>query len=671
MVSGWDTYNNNYITTDDTHSHGTHVAGTIGAVGNNNIGVAGVNWNVSLVPLQAANTVNRFYASDVVKAIQWAESKWGTSEQISVLNYSVGGFGSTTSVREAIKGYHGLFVWAAGNGDKDVDTEINQNGSFDLPNLISVGALKSNGQRPDVSDWGYDSDGNPQGSNYSSSGANVNIYAPGNNIYSTVLNDGYGSKSGTSMAAPHVSGVAALLLSKNSNLTPSQLKSIILKSANDVYISVKSSSGNTFSQKAKKLNAYEAVNSVVKGYEESISINWQGGSGGSTIVNVKDNSPMPKITAPTRAGYKLDGYFASDGTQFYDGNMNSVRNWSIMYDTTLYARWTPIQYRVYICNAIYDTWKPIKGEDFYSFDLNYDEERTVTAPSYVSYNFKFWVYYNNYRDVNVPIDQTKFPIYSYDRTITIKNLTTNDNEGWDVVCCYEVNNCIAENSLITLADGTAKPVEELTGNEMLLVWDMQTGMFASAPILFIDIDDAANCQIINLSFSDGTTVKVIYEHAFWDCNLNEYVFLREDAAQYIGHWFNKQIIDENGNLTWGGVQLTDVIITQEYTAAYSPVTYSYLCYYVNGMLTMPGATEGLINIFEVNDTTMTYDQAAFAEDIETYGIFTYEEFVEVLPVSEEVFNAFNGQYLKVAIGKGLITIDDLVALYSRYSQFFD
>ncbi len=574
LVSGWDTFNNNNITTDDTHFHGTHVAGTIGAVGNNNIGIAGVNWNVTLVPLQAADTTHLFSASDVIEAIQWAESKWGTNEQIDVLNYSVGGFGSSTAVREAIKGYHGLFVWAAGNNNSDVDTLISENGSFDLPNLISVGALKSDGHRPDVSDWGYDRNENAQGSNYSSSGKNVNIYAPGDNIFSTVLDNGYDYKSGTSMAAPHVTGVAALMLSVNPNLTARQLKSIIIKSAPTTNIFIPCGPETYTHQRVPMLNAYNAVNYLIKGYEESIV--FQIDDTRKEYITVKDNNPMPKLEVPTREGYKFEGVFSTDGTQFYDENMNGVRNWSIMYDTTLYAKWTPIE-----------------------------------------------------------------------------------------------GSCIAPGSMITLVDGTLKPVEDLTGDEMLLIWDMKTGSFTSAPILFIDYDKPKECNVISLSFSDGTTIEVIYEHAFWDCDLNEYAFLRGDAAQYIGHRFNKQITDDYGNLTWSTVQLTNVEVNLEYTSAYSPVTYSYLCYYVNGMLSMPGATEGLINIFEVDSDTMTYNQEAFENDIETYGLFTYEEFYEMLPVPEEVFNAFNGQYMKIAFGKGILTEEKLSALYSRYSKFFN
>ena len=143
----------------------------------------------------------------------------------------------------------------------------------------------------------------------------------------------------------------------------------------------------------------------------------------------------------------------------------------------------------------------------------------------------------------------------------------------------------------SLSDGSQVPVEKLTGDEMLLVWNMYTGDFDSAPILFIDQDDYKEYEVINLKFSDGTEVKVITEHAFWDFNLNEYVFLDKNASQYVGHWFNKQT-GTGTDFAWTKVQLVSVTICQEYSIAWSPVTYGHLCYYVNGMLSMPGNTEG-------------------------------------------------------------------------------
>lgn len=227
------------------------------------------------------------------------------------------------------------------------------------------------------------------------------------------------------------------------------------------------------------------------------------------------------------------------------------------------------------------------------------------------------------------------------------------------------DSCLAEGSLITLADGSQKAVEDLTGDEMLLVWDLHTGTFGSAPILCIDSDPVGHYQVIQLSFSDGTAVDVISEHGFFDIDLNEYVYLDKDAAEYIGHDFWKQ-----GTNGMTAVTLVDVEIETEVTVAYSPVTYGHLCYYVNGMLSMPGGIGGLFNIFEVDAETMTYDAEGMAADIEEYGLYTYEELNALVPVPEIMFDAVNGQYLKVAVGKGMITLEQIGELVDRYSDLF-
>lgn len=228
------------------------------------------------------------------------------------------------------------------------------------------------------------------------------------------------------------------------------------------------------------------------------------------------------------------------------------------------------------------------------------------------------------------------------------------------------SSCISAGTFITLADGSQVPVESLTGNEMLLVWNMYTGRFDVAPILCIDSDPLSLYEVIRLSFSDGTTVDVISEHGFFDVDLNKYVYLDEHAADYIGHCFLKQGTD-------GMVQVTleDVSIVRESTAAYSPVTYGHLCYFVNGMLSMPGGIDGLFNIFEVDGETMMYDAEAMAADIEKYGLYTYEELNALVPVPEVMFDAVNGQYLKVAVGKGIITIEQIGELVERYADLFE
>ncbi len=230
----------------------------------------------------------------------------------------------------------------------------------------------------------------------------------------------------------------------------------------------------------------------------------------------------------------------------------------------------------------------------------------------------------------------------------------------------KLENCISPDTLITLANGTQVRVDSLTGGEELLVWNLETGMLDKASIMFIDSDDEMEVNVVKLVFSDGTEVKVIGEHGFWSYNLNKYVYLDENASEYIGHYFAKQ----NGD-TLKKVQLVDVIIEATVTTAWSPVTQGHLCYFVNGMLSMPGGVGGLFNIFEVDADTMTYNYDAMADDIERFGLFTYEELNAIAPLSREMFEQAGGAYLKISIAKGNLTMDELIYMINRYSEFFN
>lgn len=451
-----------------------------------------------------------------------------------------------------------------------------------------------------------------------------------------------------------------------------------------------------------------------------VTLDAQGGSGGSTVIVTYDEA-MPKTNLPTRLGYSFKGYFTGgngSGVKYYDNNMNSVMKWTNDYGTTLYAYWEIINYTI--------TYEGLTGHwgDLVPVHIkNPNEERTTyTINDHVIFEnptleglelwwdtkeiprgstgnktinlmwreHKYTIYLKAegikvddtskevfYSDIvtikyNTKAKFSKWTLngvdYSTSEEITVTKLTSKD-KGSVTLVAYYTSECVAEGTMITLADGTQKPVESLTGDELLLVWNLKTGKFDAAPILFIDSDARKEYEVINLYFSDGTTVKVISEHAFWDVNLNQYVFLRSDAAQYIGHRFNKQTVDADGNLTWITVQLTDVVVAKEITTAWSPVTAEHLCYYVNGMLSMPGGTTGLINIFEVDPETMQYDMESMQADIAEYGLFTYEEFAELYPISEDVFEAFGGQYLKIAIGKGILTEEMLNTLIERYAKF--
>ncbi len=228
---GWDFVNNDNDPYDD-NNHGTHVAGTIGAIGGNGIGVAGVNWSVSLMALKFMNAQGSGSLSAAINAIDYYTniSKLdATTAEFIGTNNSWGGAGFSQSLLDAVtRGAKQdvLFVAAAGNGGSDgigdnndlianYPSNYSTVGSAGFESVISVAALTSNGALAGFSNYGAN---------------NVDLAAPGAAIWSTVAGDGYASFSGTSMATPHVMGALALLAAEHPEYSAAQLREALLSS---------------------------------------------------------------------------------------------------------------------------------------------------------------------------------------------------------------------------------------------------------------------------------------------------------------------------------------------------------------------------------------------------------------------------------------------------------
>ena len=215
-VYGWNFADNKANGMDD-HNHGTHCAGTIGAVGNNAVGVVGVNWNVSILPVKFLNSQGSGTLEAAVQAIQYA-----TKAGVNIMSNSWGGGPYTQSLFDVIKLASDkgiIFIAAAGNDGNDNDSNPSYPASYQLENVISVAATDNRDQLASFSNYGR---------------TKVHVAAPGVKILSTVKGNDYALMSGTSMATPHVSGIAALLLSTNPSYTVAQVKDILIRSSDKV-----------------------------------------------------------------------------------------------------------------------------------------------------------------------------------------------------------------------------------------------------------------------------------------------------------------------------------------------------------------------------------------------------------------------------------------------------
>ena len=220
--------------------------------------------------------------------------------------------------------------------------------------------------------------------------------------------------------------------------------------------------------------------------------------------------------------------------------------------------------------------------------------------------------------------------------------------------------CLLPDTLVTMSDGTKKQIKDVQAGDMVLVMNHETGQLDVAPITFNDYEPEAWVTVYNAIFSDGTCVGVVYEHGFFDLDTMRYEYIAEDTYQnLIGHRF----IKEDGSY----VVLEDVVVERRFTEIYEATSFFHFNYYTEDLLSMPGGITGLFNIFEYGED-LKYNEEAKARDIETYGLFTYEDLAP-LGVSEIMFEAYAGKYLKVALGKGILTEEYLEYLIERYAHF--
>jgi subtilisin family serine protease len=269
---GYDFYFNDSNPIDE-NGHGTHTAGTIGAVGNNNQGVTGVNWNVKLMPIKIYDSVGTTTTSAMlINAYNYIRIMKNRGVNIVATNNSYGGCNeacgydqATKDALDALGDVGVLQAFAAGNNGTNNDTTPFYPASYTSPSIIAVASSTSTDARSSFSCFGATS---------------VDLAAPGSSILSTVMSGGYGTLSGTSMATPHVAGAAALLKSYNSTLSSASLKASLMNRVDQL------SAWNGVVKTNGRMNVFSAMQTpTVCDFQLANSSQSVGITGGSVNVN--------------------------------------------------------------------------------------------------------------------------------------------------------------------------------------------------------------------------------------------------------------------------------------------------------------------------------------------------------------------------------------------------
>ena len=347
-------------------------------------------------------------------------------------------------------------------------------------------------------------------------------------------------------------------------------------------------------------------------------------------------SPLTMPT-PQRTGYTFQGWFtaAEGGTKVGTAGASYVPKESI----ALYAQWVKTPYTITVSTSNATVTGVTNGQTAY-----YGDSMTVTVTFSESRSLSLTVTDSN---GNKLLDKSAAGTYTF--TMPASNVTVSASSS---------GGCFTEDTLITMADGSKKALKDVTLEDTILSYNFFTGEAQATKVALLVSHGVEEYPVANLTFSDGTILKIIADHGVFDYNLNEYVYITVDNMKdYLGHTFVKMNADGYELVT-----LDKAEKTYEVTGAYSITSAGNANALAEGLLTV-APPDDFYNWVEMGEK-LRYDTEQFQNDVETYGLYTYDDFKEY--VTYEQFVQLNGAYLKIPVEKGIFSWEYIVELIGMY-----
>ena len=358
---------------------------------------------------------------------------------------------------------------------------------------------------------------------------------------------------------------------------------------------------------------------------------------GTTTEEVKiANGVYPTVTNPTKEGYNFQ-YWAYNGVRVDAGDTLKSDE-----GHTLTAVWQAHTHTIADITTSEASVSGIsKGQS-----VDFGTTVTFTVSFNQSTNQKVTVTDSNGNTITTTKSDN-----TYSFTMPDSNVTINASS--------KKNTCVTPDTLVTLADGTQKRIDEVQSTDMLLVWNFYEGKYDVAPASILMNHGYDTVEVLTLVFADGTTIDTINGHGFFDEARNEFVIINiENVADFVGHSFVK--IDGDGYST---TELVDYRVETRYTEVWSILTVRYYNCVLEGLWSVTEAevpnSPTYLMPFVVGED-MKYDSELMQADIEKYGLYTYEEFA--MYCTKEQFEALGLEYFKIAVGRGYITREQIIFL---------